>query len=279
MTSIASHALGAFVNAFCAILLVRVAMGRANSRYLWHLAMAWGLFSLDRIVAAAGYLFIQLLGSGPLSPDSSAAHTFSQIDTLISISATFFLFLGSFLVFEYPHQRIPTIPAQLSVFIFGFFALIASLANLSQTALPVVQFLDAATSTLSVAFLGVSLAKLRLVNKLDHTTDLFNFVAMFFVFSNVLLQPLWYFADKYPDYLFWYYPTLSASSMLIVVSISMFSIRLLPEKFAAAPKDPGEINRLTSDQQAREEIQRILQSCMAELEKLQAAMKRLAGSS
>jgi hypothetical protein len=279
MTSIASHVLGAFVNAFCAILLVRVAMARANSRYLWHLAMAWGLFSLDRIVAAAGYLFIQLLSSGALSPDPSASHTLSQIDTLISISATFFVFLGSFLIFDYPHERIPPITAQLAVFVIGFFALITALANLSQNALPVVQFLDVATSTLGLLFLGVSLAKLRHVKKLDHTTGLFNFAAMLFVFSSAVLQPLWYFADKYPDYLSWYYPTLSASSMLIVFSISLFSIRFLPEKFLVAPKNPGDINQLTSDQQAREEFQRILQSCMAELEKLQAAVKRLAGSS
>lgn len=185
--------------------------------------------------------------------------------------------MGSFLVFEYPHQRIPPIPAQLAVFIIGFFGLIAALAN---TALPVVEFLDTSTSTLAVLFLGVGLAKLRFANKLDHTTDLFNFVALFFVFSNALvLQPLWYFADKYRDYLFWYYPTLSASSVLIVVSISLFSIRFLPEKVPATPKDPSELNRLTSDPQAREELQGILQSCTVELEKLQAALKRLAGSS
>lgn len=77
MTSIASHALGAFVNAFCALILVRVAMGRANSRFLWHLAMAWGLFSLDRIVVAAGQLFIQLLNSGAISPDPNAPNTLS----------------------------------------------------------------------------------------------------------------------------------------------------------------------------------------------------------
>jgi hypothetical protein len=126
-------------------------------------------------------------------------------------------------------------------------------------------------------FLGVGLAKLRRVNKLDHTTDLFNFLALFFVFSNAFLQPLWYFVDKYPNYLFWYYPTLSASSMLIAVSIALFSIRFLPERFPSAPKGPGELNPQMSDQQAREEIQGILESCMAELVKLQAAVKRLSG--
>jgi hypothetical protein len=278
MASIPSHALGAFINAFCALLLVRVAMGRANSRFLWHLAMAWALFGLDRIVLVLGALFIQLWNSG-FSQDPSAAHALAQIDTLISISATFFLFLGSFLIFEYPQQRIPVIPAQLSVFTLGFFALITALANLSQNAPPLVDALDAVTSTLCVIFLGVSLYRLRSANQLDHTTDLFNFVALFFVFTNAVLQPLWYLADIYPKYLFWYYPTLSASSVLTVISICLFSIRFLPDKFPAIPKDPDEPSRLTLDRQARDELQGILQSCIAELEKLQTAVKRFSGSS
>jgi hypothetical protein len=163
MDDTSSHVIGFFVDAFCALILFRVATSMYNSRYLSHFSMAWLLFGVERIVVGAGSLLAALSESQVLPANPTGGLTLQQADTLVSISGNLFLVLGGLLMWQYPKQLIQSSAAQNTFLIFGLLILIITLPNFfgkSEETIYMVKWIDALTSLLAVLFIAICLIKL-----------------------------------------------------------------------------------------------------------------------
>ena len=229
------HVVAFVIDSISAILLLRIYLVKLNSRFLLHLAIAFGIIGLTQLLDAG----ITTLNLFPSLPTNDVKRFAEKIDLLLSCLSTFFLVLSFILLLHYPNQTLPRDQYILTITIFGFFvALVAVIQGPADDSI-LLKAIDVITSVGGVICVGVGLVRIAS----GHMSNIIAWITASAYVLWALAQILYWIDYVTPSMHLFYFYSLTIIALATAIATVIFCAITLPDRPAYRtdqPRNAGE---------------------------------------
>jgi hypothetical protein len=216
------HIFAFVIGLMAAILLVRTFTGKDNSRYLIHIAIAFGIISLSHLIST-GISLMQLFTSVPADQIRRLSE---KTDLLLSCLSTFFFILSFVLLLRFPSQSVPPEIFAGTTAVLGVFVALVTLIQGPVDDSTFLKAIDIITSLAGVICVGVGLV--RIANgQISIITGWI--AACSYCIWGIAQLPFWFDYVKAENHQFYFY-SLSIVGLASAITTVIFSALSLPDR-------------------------------------------------
>jgi hypothetical protein len=216
------HVVAFVINSIGAILLVRIYIVKQNSRFLLHLAIAFGIIGLAHLLDAG----ITTLNLFPSLPTNDFKRFAEKIDLLLSCLSTFFFVLSFILLMRYPDQTLPRDAYIATITVFGLFVAVVTLIQGPADDSVFLKAIDIITSVIGIICVGLGLVRIAS----GHMSSITGWIAASAYCLWALAQvPFWFDYIAPSPHEFYFY-SLTIISLVTAIATVIFCAITLPDR-------------------------------------------------